>query len=40
LTDIPTAPFSQNVVFVLHGCNAASGDDNFARALFIDTAGK
>jgi outer membrane protein OmpA-like peptidoglycan-associated protein len=34
VSDIPTTPFSQDVVFVLHGCNAANGDDNFARSLF------
>ena len=34
VADIPTTPLSQDVVFVLHGCNAASGDDNVARALF------
>jgi hypothetical protein len=32
--DIPTASLVANVVFVLHGCNAASGTDNFARALY------
>ena len=34
VSDIPTTPFSRDVVFVLHGCNTANGDDNFARALF------
>jgi hypothetical protein len=31
---VPTASLSENVVIVLHGCNTASGDDNFARALY------
>jgi hypothetical protein len=34
VTDIPTISLAQNVRFVLHGCNAASGEDNFARALY------
>lgn len=34
VTDIPATTLSENVVFVLHGCNAASGADNFAQALY------
>ncbi len=34
VADVPAASLSQNVVFVLHGCNTASGTDNFARALY------
>lgn len=34
VSDIPTAALSPNVVFVLHGCNQAAGDDNFARDLY------
>lgn len=39
VADIPTAPLSENVVFVLHGCNMAAGDDNFARALYEHLVG-
>lgn len=34
IADIPTAPLSPDVVFVLHGCNTAAGDANFARSLY------
>lgn len=34
VSDLPTGPLSNNVVFVLHGCNIAQGSDNFARSLF------
>ncbi len=40
ITDISTAPLAENVVFVLHGCNTAEGDDNFARSLFQRLSGK
>ena len=34
ISDIPTTPFSDNVVIVLHGCNAAAGENSFAQTLF------
>jgi outer membrane protein OmpA-like peptidoglycan-associated protein len=34
VTDIPTTALANNVVFVLHGCNAAAGSANFAQALY------
>jgi outer membrane protein OmpA-like peptidoglycan-associated protein len=34
VSDVPAASLSHNVVFVLHGCNAAAGTDNLARALY------
>lgn len=34
ITDIPLADLSDKVVFVLHGCNLASGEDNFAQQLY------
>lgn len=34
VTEIPTAALSNNVVFVLHGCNTAAGEDSFAQALY------
>jgi len=34
ISNIPFEPLSDNVVFVLHGCNTAAGKDNFAQALF------
>jgi OmpA family len=34
VTDIPAAQLADNVVVVLHGCNAAEGENNLARALF------
>ena len=34
VTDIPANLLSENAVVVLHGCNTAEGDDNFAQALF------
>jgi outer membrane protein OmpA-like peptidoglycan-associated protein len=34
VTDVPAAALTDEVVVVLHGCNTASGDDNFARAYF------
>jgi len=34
VTDIPANLLAENVVVVLHGCNAAEGDDNCAQALF------
>ncbi len=33
-SDVPTAPLSNRVVVVLHGCNLAAGTDNFARSLY------
>jgi len=39
VADIPTGPLSENVVFVLHGCNTATGNDNFARALYRHLSG-
>ena len=34
VTDIPTDALAENVVVVLHGCNAAAGSDSVAAALF------
>ena len=34
ISEIPLDVLSNDVVFVLHGCNQARGDDNFARSLF------
>ncbi len=34
VTDIPTSILTKNVVFVLHGCNTALDENNFAQALF------
>jgi peptidoglycan hydrolase-like protein with peptidoglycan-binding domain len=34
IADIPTGWLSDNVIFVLHGCNMANGTDNFAKALY------
>ncbi len=34
IADIPTSKLAQDVVFVLHGCNQASDDDNFAHSLY------
>jgi hypothetical protein len=39
VADLPTTPLSRDVVFVLHGCNTAAGDTNFARALYEHLAG-
>jgi hypothetical protein len=33
-SEIRPNPLAQDVVFVLHGCNSAAGDHNFARALY------
>lgn len=40
IADIPTAPFADNVVIVLHGCNTAKGDNSFAQRLFEHLARK
>jgi len=34
VTDIPATALAENSVIFLHGCNTASGTDNFARALY------
>jgi hypothetical protein len=34
VTDVPANLLADNAIVVLHGCNTAEGDDNFARALF------
>jgi hypothetical protein len=34
ITDIPTSPLADDAVVILHGCNTASGNDNFAQSLF------
>ncbi len=33
VSDVPTGPLSNDVVFVLHGCNIGAGSDNFAKSL-------
>ncbi len=38
-SDVPTAPLANNVMFVLHGCNTASGNDNLALSLYQHLAG-
>jgi hypothetical protein len=34
VSDIPTEALSEDVVFVMHGCDTASGDNSFAEALY------
>jgi Putative peptidoglycan binding domain/OmpA family len=34
ISDISLDPLADDVVFVLHGCNSAAGEHNFARGLF------
>jgi hypothetical protein len=34
VTDVPTAPLAEDVIFVLHGCSTAMGDKNVSRSLF------
>ena len=34
VTDLPLAQLAEDVLVVLHGCNAAEGDNNVARSLY------
>ncbi|MEP7342386.1 MAG: penicillin-insensitive murein endopeptidase [Acidobacteriota bacterium] len=34
VADLPKGVLSQDVIFILHGCNTATGNDNFARKLW------
>jgi hypothetical protein len=38
IADIPAQLLANNVVFVLHGCSTAEGEQNFARALYTHLA--
>jgi outer membrane protein OmpA-like peptidoglycan-associated protein len=40
IAEIPTAPLSDNVVFVLHGCRLGLGPNSFAEGLFKHLAKK
>jgi hypothetical protein len=34
VANIPFAPLAENIVWILHGCNTAASEKNFARSLF------
>ena len=39
ISDIPTEALAPDIVFVLHGCSAAAGDDSFAEILLKSILG-